>query len=251
MKAEAKHAFWIALIAALQFLVVMVFSSWFGAKEWSLSGVDAWLVLDRATILSSFVFTAIAFYGLRPDGWVRKLVSKRNTPINEGTEKILKDTNALIMLYFNSDAAHAIVDLFGPHIDLLYLVTSAPKQGEESRYNDPDSFLKDVKEKFGHLHCAPIEFVADKNDLSLARDAVMRAIAKAELQSAYGGHGAGKITCDLTGASKPMSFGMLEAAKEKGILVVYTDARRDANDRIVPKTQNLITIAPRASAPAS
>lgn len=246
MKVAIKNLISVLAIFAALFAIAILFSRWFGAKELRLFGVDAWLVLDRATILSSLILLSITIYGTRPGGWVRRVLSPKSSRFNQLTHEILEDSKVLIMLYHNSDAAKDIIGVFGPHIEMLILVASKPEIPPNTKYLSTDQFFDYVRTKFSHIRREGSEIIDDARDLHQAKQAVLRAIDRAEKLVRLGAYTPDRITCDLTGGYKPMTLGMLEAAKDKGVLAVYTTAKRRPDDTVEPGSHDLIVICPRS-----
>ena len=238
---------WLLVLIAICALTSLL-SAWLGG-QWAWGLLDLWLVLDRATILSSFLLTSIAAYtamiGLRKDGWLRRLLPSPTQPHNDTNAAVLKDTRILIMLYHNSKTANDVIEIFGNSIDMLILIASKEATNVDQTYLTADGFMKHVKSRFGKVVCDKCYYIDDHNDLKASQQQTLAAIRHARDRANYAAYDASKITCELTGATKPMSFGMMEAAEAEGLLAVYTATDRSAGDQVIADSHRFVVIRAR------
>ncbi len=247
MKPMARHVIgWLLVLTSICALTRLL-SAWLGGP-WAWGTLDLWLILDRATILSSFLLTSIAVYtamiGLRKDGWLRRLLPSARQH-NDTNAEVIEDTRILIMLYHNSKTAKDVIEIFGNSIDMLILIASKETTKVEQAYLTAEGFMKHVKSRFAKVVCEKCYYIDDQNDLKATQQQTMTAIHHAAERAKYAAYDASKITCELTGATKPMSFGMMEAAEANGVLAVYTATDRSAGDQVIAGSHRFVVIHAR------
>lgn len=222
---------WLLVLLGIT-LMVAVCSGWLSGS-WRYGRIDLWDVVDRATIVMSYLLTTAAVYtaiqGLREGGWLRKLLAREEQEaLTPESREVKSRTDVLVMLYYKSmDLADRTIDILDPQVVALL----------GSDIEDIADYVKHLKERKPTL--TVIDETIDDPDSAESADAkATELIVRAQSKANYGGSDPTKIICDITGASKPMTFGVLSAAERLGIDTVYVRSRRE--DRLpVPGTQQV------------
>lgn len=194
--------------------------------------VDAWEVFDRATMVIGYVVTTGAIYtAIVARRELFALLSRRHQP-DEGTLAARGDTEVLVMLYFqNSDLGDIAINALQPKLVAL-LGSDALDVGQ---YID--------RLKTSHpLLLVEHEVVSDRNDFQEAKSKAAQLIARARLKAQYSGIDADKISCDITGTTKPMTIGIFMAAEEAGVSTLYVKAEYDSKRKPIPGTHQIIFV---------
>lgn len=224
-------AAWLLVLLAITALVILC-SGWLSGS-WHYGKTNLWEVADRATIVMSYLLTTAAVYtaiqGLREGGWLRKLLERQDQEaLTPESREVKSRTDVLVMLYFrNRELADRTIDILDPQV-----VALLGSNGE------------DVIEYVHHLkHIRPTiavitETIDDPDNAESTEEKAAELIIRAQSKAVYAGSDASKIVCDVTGTTKPMTFGMLWAAERLGIDTVYVRSKRE-NRQPIPGTQQV------------
>ncbi len=234
-----QHVLWVLLILASMFMIALLLSSWLGAKVWPLWEIDMWLVLDRATITSSFVLTSIALYGLRKNGWLWKLLQRqREDALTSESLEVRDKADVLVMLYHqNEELADWAIRKANPQVLALL----------GSDHVDIASYVAHLKLTHPILSVIS-DTIEDPYCLESAESKASDLILQAMKAAIYRGADPKKIICDITGTTKPMTLGMQRAAERLCIDTVYITSKRE-NKIPVKGTQQFRLIRRFSDAP--
>jgi hypothetical protein len=222
---------WLLVLLGITVLVAAC-SGWLSGS-WHYGETNLWDVVDRATIVMSYLLTTAAVYtaiqGLREGGWLRKLLAREEQEaLTPESREVKSRTDVLVMLYHeNRDLADRTIDILDPQVVALL----------GSDIEDVANYVKYLKERKPTLTVIE-ETVNDPYSAEGADARATELIALAQSKAVYVGSDPAKIVCDVTGTTKPMTFGMLWAAERLGIDTVYVRSKREDRQPI-PGTQQV------------
>lgn len=224
-------AAWLLVLLAITALVVL-FSGRL-SESWHYGKTNVWEVIDRATIVMSYLLTTAAVYtaiqGLRKGGWLRKLLERDDQEaLTPESREVKSRTDVLVMLYHeNRDLADRTIDILDPQVVALL----------GSDIEDVANYVKHLKKRKPTLTVID-ETIDDPYSAEGADARATELIIRAQSKANYVGSDPAKIVCDVTGTTKPMTFGMLWAAERLGIDTVYVRSKRE-NRQPIPGTQQV------------
>lgn len=232
---------WFLITMALLAIVVLL-REYLGADSRH-GALDLWVVFDRATMVLGFLVTTLAIYttlyGLQEGGWLRALLKPRQQPFNEASTKMQGATDILIMLYFNNKAfAENILRCYKPHV-LMVLGSSE---------SDVEDLLSHVRSLSLALAIDKAVWVDDPSDAGQTEKMTKELIGHARLQAKYRELDSGKITCDVTLATKPMTIGMMSGARHENVNVGYVESKREPDGKPIPGTHQIRPVHERQPA---
>lgn len=224
-------AAWLLVLLAITALVILFSGRLSGA--WHYGKTNVWEVVDRATIIMSYLLTTAAVYtaiqGLREGGWLRKLLERdEQEALTPESREVKSRTDVLVMLYYqNKDLADRTIDILEPQVVALL----------GSSNEDVAQYIKHLSGLRPKL-VVIAETIDDPDSAESAEARAAELIIRAQSKAVYAGCDPSKIVCDVTGTTKPMTFGMLWAAERLGIDTVYVRSKRD-NRQPIPGTQQV------------
>jgi hypothetical protein len=222
---------WLLVLLGITVLVIAC-SGWLSGT-WQYGKTNAWEVVDRATIVMSYLLTTAAVYtaiqGMRKGGWLRKLLEREEQEaLTQESREVNSRTDVLVMLYFNNkDLADRTIDVLEPQVVALL----------GSSNEDVAQYLKHLNGQKPKL-VVITETIDDPDNAESAEARAAELIIRAQSKAVYAGCDPSKIVCDVTGTTKPMTFGMLWAAERLGIDTVYVRSKRE-NRQPIPGTQQV------------
>lgn len=230
---EAAHhlMLWAALSLAITSLI-FASSSWLGG-EWFWGKADLWKVADRATIAMAYLITTIAAYtglqGLREGGWLRLLLEGERRELTAESQRARERTEVLIMLYYrNAPLADEAIRILQPLMVVLLGCDQA----------DINAYIAHLARNHPSL-IVIADITLDRNSVEGTDVAASALIQRARTQANLRGVSAHRMVCDVTGATKPMTIGLLSAAQRFSVDTVYVSCEYDDDLRPIEGTQQV------------